>query len=407
MVLGAVFLVVTGAEALYADLGHFGRRPIRLTWFSVVLPALVLNYFGQGALLLRHPEESYHPFYGLVPEWGLIPMVLLATLTTIIASQAVITGSFSLTRQAVQMGYLPRLRIAHTSATQIGQIYIAPVNWILMLSTIGLVLGFESSSNLAAAYGMAVTSTMLITTCLFFWLVQKKWGWKLPAAFLLAGLFLLAEIPFFSANFIKIFHGAWFPLLIAGIFFLVMITWEQGREVLARQISTLTPSILDFKNIVEKEVAHKIRGQAIFLTGKPEVIPAAFIQNLHHNKVLHTETVFLNISSVEVPWVPNFEKVAFNKLGGGLYQLRAFYGFMEEPTIEKILMLAREQGFDCKLEHVSFFLGREKLIISDHPRMGRWRSSLFIFLSQNALDAAAYFKIPTDQVIEVGVQLEL
>lgn len=407
LVLGAVFLVATGAEALYADLGHFGRRPIRLTWFSLVLPALVLNYFGQGALLISRPEESHHPFYGLVPAWGLIPMVVLATLATIIASQAVITGSFSLTRQAVQMGYLPRLRITHTSAGHIGQIYIAPVNWILMLCTIGLVLGFQSSSNLAAAYGMAVTSTMLITTCLFFRLVQKKWGWSLPAASLLAGLFLLAEIPFFSANIIKIFHGAWFPLLIAGIFFTLMLTWEQGRTILAQQIATLTPSFADFKKNLEEEAPHKIRGQAIFLTGNPNVVPATLIHNVHHNKVLHAETVFLHIINEDVPRVPNFDKVEFDKLGGGFYQLRAHYGFMEDANIQNILALAHEQGFDYKLDKVSFFLGRQKLITSDTPKMGRWRSGLFIFLSQNAMDAAAFFDIPPDQVIEVGVQLQL
>jgi KUP system potassium uptake protein len=290
---------------------------------------------------------------------------------------------------------------------QIGQIYIAPVNWVLMLCTIGLVLGFQSSGNLAAAYGMAVTSTMVITTCLFFQLVQKKWGWGLPAAVLLAGLFLLVEIPFFSANAVKIFHGAWFPLMIAGIFFLVMMTWEQGREILARQIATLTQSLADFKITVEEDAPQKVRGQAIFLTGNPDVVPAALVHNLHHNRVLHSETIFLNISTIEVPRVPNFDKVEFNKLGGGFYRLQAFYGFMEDPNIEKILTLAREQGFECKLENASFFLGRQKLLISDHPQMGRWRSSLFIFLSQNALDASAYFDIPSDQVIEVGVQLQL
>jgi KUP system potassium uptake protein len=252
-----------------------------------------------------------------------------------------------------------------------------------------------------------VTSTMVITTLLLFQLVQRKWDWSLPAAMGLAGLFLLVEIPFFSANIVKIFHGAWFPLMIAAIFFLVMMTWEQGREILARQIVTLTPSLADFKITLEEEGHQKIRGKAIFLTGNPHVVPAALIHNLHHNKVLHSETIFLNIATLEVPKVPNFDKVEFNKLGGGFYQLQAFNGFMEDPNISKILTLAREQGFEGNLENVSFFLGRQKLILSDNPQMGRWRSSLFIFLSQNALDASAYFDIPSNQVIEVGVQLQL
>jgi KUP system potassium uptake protein len=257
VVLGAVFLVVTGAEALYADMGHFGRRPIRLTWIVLVLPALVLNYFGQGALLLTRPEEAHHPFYALVPSWAMIPMVVLATLATIIASQAVITGAFSLTHQAIQLGYLPRLRVTHTSASHMGQIYIGPVNWLLMVCTIGLVLGLQSSSKLAAAYGVAVTSTMLVTTTLFYVVARKSWGWNQLAAGTLSGIFFLVDIPFFAANISKVFHGAWFPLVIGAFFFFLMLTWKQGRKILADQTKTLTPMFDSFKKSLEKKSATK------------------------------------------------------------------------------------------------------------------------------------------------------
>jgi KUP system potassium uptake protein len=407
VVLGAVFLVVTGAEALYADLGHFGRRPIRLTWIGLVFPALVLNYFGQGAVLLGRPDAFHHPFYALVPPWMMIPMVFLATLSTIIASQAVITGSFSLTQQAIQLGYLPRLRVTHTSAAHIGQIYVAPMNWLLMVCTLGLVIGFQSSSHLAAAYGMAVTSTMLITTSLFFVLLQKRWGWSRVAAGMLAGLFFLMEFPFFGANISKISHGAWFPLIIAGLFFIVMRTWERGRQILGEQVSTLTPSFSEFEKSLEVEAPQKIRGEALFLTRNPQVVPLALIHNLHHNKVLHSEIAFLHMRSEDIPRVPNLEKVEVEKLGGGFYRVIAHHGFMEEPKIDNILALSREKGLEFNMESVSFFLGREKLTISDNPRMSRWRSNLFAFMSRNSVDASSYFGIPQNQIIEVGVPLQL
>jgi len=409
VVLGAVFLVATGAEALYADMGHFGKRPIRLMWTVLVFPALVLNYFGQGAFLMRHPEASHHPFYVLVPQWGLIPMVILATVATIIASQAVITGSFSLTRQAIQLGYLPRLRVSHTSATHIGQIYIAPVNWLLMICTIGLVIGFHSSSNLAAAYGVAVTSTMLITTTLFFMVARHRWGWSRLAAGALSGLFFLVDIPFFCANIIKIFHGAWFPLVIAAAFFSAMLTWEEGRLILGKQLLSLSPSIENFGKSLEENPPQKVRGQAVFLTGNPDRIPQAIVQNVTHNKILHAEVAILHFKTEDVPRVPNLEKVEAEKIQtlSGFFRITAHHGFMETPKIETILALAREKGVEIKLESASFFLGREKLIIGDPPKMRRWRSSLFIFLSKNSMDASSFFGIPSDQVIEVGVQFEL
>jgi KUP system potassium uptake protein len=407
VVLGAVFLVVTGAEALYADMGHFGIRPIRLIWFVLVFPALVLNYFGQGALLLARPAEAHHPFYALVPSWAMIPMVGLATLATIIASQAVITGSFSLTSQAIQLGYLPRLRITHTSSSQIGQIYIGPVNWLLMMCTIGLVLGFQSSSKLAAAYGVAVTATMLVTTTLFYVVARKRWGWNQLTAGTLAGLFFLVDIPFFSANISKIFHGAWFPLAIGALFFIVMLTWEQGRKILAGQFQTLTTSFDAFKKNLDENPPQRVNGQAVFLTGKPGVVPSTLVQNLKHNKIIHSEVAILHFKTENVPRVPNFEKVKTEKLGGGFFQIIAHYGFMEEPQINMILTLAHEQGLNFQLEEASYYLGHEKLSIGSDPIMSRWRSNLFVFLSRNSMDAASFFGIPPDQIIEVGVQLQL
>ena len=407
IVLGAVFLAVTGAEAIYADMGHFGKRPIQLVWFLVAFPALVLNYFGQGALLLVRPEEAYHPFYALVPGWAMIPMVLLATCATIIASQAVITGSFSLTRQAIQLGYLPRLRVTHTSSSHMGQIYVGPVNWALMLCTIGLVLGFQSSSKLAAAYGVAVSATMLITTTLFFVVASKRWGWSRLTAGLLTALFFAVDLPFFAANMSKLFHGAWFALAIGGFFFLIMLTWEQGRETLGKRMRNLTPRLEEFKKMLAINPPQRINGQAVFLTRGHDIVPAALMHNMKHNKILHSEVVFLNIRTEEIPRVPNFEKIEAEKLGAGLYRIIAHYGFMEEPKIDTIFALSRGKGLNLDMKEASFFLGREKLSIGRHPEMWRWRSHLFLFLARNAMDAAGFFDIPSDQVIEVGVQLEL
>jgi KUP system potassium uptake protein len=407
VVLGAVFLVATGAEALYADMGHFGKRPIRLTWTLLVFPALVLNYFGQGAFLLLNPEASHHPFYALVPSWALIPMVVLATVATIIASQAVITGSFSLTRQAIQLGYLPRLRVSHTSATHIGQIYIAPVNWLLMICTIGLVIGFHSSSQLAAAYGVAVTSTMLITTTIFYVVARRRWGWGRLTAGALTALFFMVDIPFFCANIIKIFHGAWFPLAIAAAFFILMLTWEEGRHILAKQLLDLSPSIENFGKSLEENPPQRVRGQAVFLTGNPDRIPQAVVQNVHHNKILHSDVAILHFKTEDIPRVPNFEKIDAEKLLSGFYRIIAHHGFMETPKIETIFALAREKGVEIKLENTSFFLGRQKLVMGNQPKMSHWRSNLFIFLSKNSMDASSFFGIPSNQVIEVGVQFEL
>ena len=407
VVLGAVFLVVTGAEAIYADMGHFGKRPIRAAWFVAVFPCLVLNYFGQGAHLLANPADTGHPFYAIVPSWGLIPMVVLATLATIIASQAVITGAFSLTSQAIQLGYLPRLRVRHTSARNKGQIYVAPVNWLLMICTIALVLGFRSSDNLAAAYGVAVTATMLITTVLFFRVLRLHWKWPLAGAWLLTGFFFIVDLSFFAANMSKVFHGAWFPLAVALAFFTVMLTWKQGGEILEVKSQQLTSSVSDFLARVEEERPERIKGQAFFLTRSHDIVPVAMLQNLRHNRILHAEVFLLTMRNEAIPRVPNFEKIEVEKLGQGISRIIAHFGFMERPDIATIFTLCRDQGLDVDLERASFFLGREKLTVGERPVMSRWRSNLFRFLSRNAMDAAAFFNIPADKVIEVGARLEL
>jgi len=407
MVLGAVFLVVTGTEALYADMGHFGTRPIRLTWFTVVFPALILNYFGQGALLLGRPEAASHPFYAMVPSWAMWPTVLLATLSTIIASQAVISGAFSLTRQAIQLGYLPRLKVQHTSSAQMGQIYVAPVNWMLMVCTIALVVGFQSSSKLAAAYGVAVTSTMLITTTLFFVVARKRWQWPIFLAAPLAGIFFLVDVPFFLANISKVLHGAWFPLVIGAVFFTVMLTWSKGRRIVSEQLHKIMPPLHQFIVDLSSDPPTKIDGQAVFLTGSPYTVPVALAKNVKHNRVIHSQTILLHFRIDDIPRVPSLEKIKTEKLGGGFFRIIARYGFMEDFRLDNVLELAREQGVDINKESTTFFIGREKLLAGDKPKFSRWRANLFIFLSRNASDAGSFYNLPGDQVIEVGVRLEI
>jgi KUP system potassium uptake protein len=407
LVLGAVFLVVTGAEALYADLGHFGRRPIQLAWLCLVLPALLLNYFGQGALLLSRPGEVDNPFYALVPAWGLIPMVLLATSATIIASQAVISAAFSLTRQAIQLGYWPRLKIVHTSREQIGQVYIPQVNWLLMVATIGLVAGFRSSSELAAAYGAAVTTTMLICTVLFYVVARERWKWSRLAAGVPVGIFLIVDLSFFGANVSKIAHGAWFPLVVAGIVFLLMRTWKKGRGFIVELTQQSSISFEDLLQSLSLEPPSRVQGKAIFMTGAPSGVPSALLHNLKHNKILHSETAFLHVATEEVPRVPREEKVEVLDLGSGFYRVTAHYGFMEEPNIPHVLAMAREKGLDFPLNEVSFFLGRERVLPGKKAAMSGWRTELFAIMSRNALGPVSFYHLPPNQVIEVGAQVQL
>jgi KUP system potassium uptake protein len=407
MVLGAVFLSVTGAEALYADMGHFGKRPIRLTWVLLVLPALLLNYFGQGALLLAFPQESHHPFYGLVPSWAMIPMVLLSTLATIIASQALITGVFSLTQQAIQLGYLPRLTITHTSAKHIGQIYVPAANWSLMVATISLVAGFGSSSKLAAAYGVAVTATMLISTILFFYVARDLWKWNRFALNTLISFFAIIDLSFFGASVSKLFQGAWFPLAIGLVVFILMLTWKQGRSLLLQQLKDRTLTIEEFLQSLSLQPPQRVTGQAVYLTANPDVVPVAMLHNLRHNKIMHSEVALFHFSTERVPRVPNSRKVEVTKLGDGFFKVVARYGFLEYPNIRQVIALANHQGLHFRPEAISFFLSREKIVAGLKSKMILWRKKLFALMSRNALSATAYYDLPSGQVIEIGVLVQI
>jgi KUP system potassium uptake protein len=406
-VLGAIFLVVTGAEALYADLGHFGRKPIRTVWFYLVLPALLLNYMGQGALLMYRPLEAHHPFYATVPSLAVVPMVVLATCATIIASQAVITGVYSLTRQAIQMGYLPRLKITHTSSRHFGQIYVPQVNWLVMAATLGLVLGFQSSSKLAAAYGVAVTSTMLIATMLFYVVARTRWNWNPVVAGVPTIIFLITDLSFFSANISKIFHGAWFPLVLGGMVMMIMTTWKRGREILSNQMRSLMVPFVSLKRRMSDESISRVRGNAVFLTGRTRSIPPALVHNMEHNRIVHAKVLLLNFSFLDIPRVPNSEKLRIVDLGGGFHEVVVSYGFMESPSVPKALVLAAGQGLEIPLDSASYYLGRVKLVVNGDSEMSRWRAHIFAYLSKNSYDASAYFEIPEDRVIEVGIRLTI
>ncbi|AAM73290.1 MAG TPA: potassium transporter Kup [Chlorobaculum sp.] len=407
LVLGAVFLAVTGAEALYADMGHFGRRPIRLTWSLLVLPALLLNYFGQGAVLLSEPAKSWNPFYALVPSWGIIPMVILATLATIIASQALITGIFSLTQQGIQLGYIPRLTVQHTSASHIGQIYVPAANWALMFSTIALVAGFGSSSKLASAYGVAVTATMLISAVLFYYVARDLWNWNRLGLNLLMGMFMLIDLSFFGASVSKLFHGAWFPLVIGFALFTLMLTWKQGRLLLMKQIQDRTLTVSEFTESLAIQQPQRVKGQAIYLTANPDVVPMALLHNMRHNKILHSEVGLLHFSTERVPRVPNSKKVEVIQLNYGMYKIIARYGFMEYPNIRQVLALANQQGMHFRTDAISYFINREKIVTGMKSKMSVWRKKLFALMARNALSATAYYDLPSGQVIEIGVQVQI
>jgi KUP system potassium uptake protein len=407
LVLGAVFLVVTGGEALYADMGHFGVRPIRIVWFALVLPSLLLNYFGQGALLLRDPAAAVSPFYRLAPSWALFPLILLATAAAVIASQAVISGAFSLTRQAIQLGYWPRMQISHTSSREMGQIYVDGVNKSLMVVTMILVLGFGSSSSLAAAYGVAVSGEMMLTTVLLYLLMREVWGWSLARALPLCGLFLGVELVFFAANALKIPHGGWVPLAIAAALFVLMTTWKRGREILSKRMMEKTVPLKLLLADLAAEPPIRVPGTAVFMYGNADGTPPALVHNLAHNKVLHEKIVFLTVLTEDVPHVAGVDRVAVKRSGKGFHSVVARYGFMEDPDINEILAGCKANNLDIPIEGTTFFLGRETLIASERPGMAIWRERLFSFMTRNALRATAFFKIPPNQVFEVGSQVEL
>ncbi|MGE3513008.1 MAG: potassium transporter Kup, partial [Vicinamibacterales bacterium] len=392
-VLGAVFLVVTGGEALYADMGHFGKRPIRVAWFAIVLPALLINYFGQGALLLQDPEAAHQPFFRLAPGWALLPLVALATAAAIIASQALISGAFSLTRQAIQLGYSPRLDIAHTSRHEIGQIYVPQVNWALMLSTIVIVIGFGSSTALAAAYGIAVTMTMVITAVLLHVVATERWGWSVTSATAVTGAFLTIDLAFFGANALKITHGGWLPLVIGGGLFTLMTTWKTGRQTVAARLTARALPIGDFLMRVERSVPARVAGTAVFMTAQPQGTPPALVHNLRYNKVLHEHVIRLMVTTRPVPTVPADQRLALTPLGHGVTDLVVHYGFMEEPNVPAALDLAGQEGLRFDPTDVIFFLGRETLIVTEGSGMAVWRERLFVLMTRNAVRATSYFKL--------------
>jgi len=406
-VLGAVFLVVTGGEALYADMGHFGKRPIRMGWFAVVLPALLLNYFGQGALLLQRPEALKNPFYYLVPSWGFYPLVCLATAATVIASQAIISGAYSLTRQAMQLGYVPRLEIRHSSPEEIGQVYVPWVNWILLGGTVGLVLGFRSSANLAGAYGVAVVTTMVLTTILAFACMRICWGWSMPKAASLAGGLLVVDLAFFTANIPKIGQGAWVPLAIAAIAYVLFTTWKRGRTLLREWFrkGQISADVL-LKDLAEHPPLRS-PGTAVFMDSNPAGIPRTLLHNLKHNHVLHERVILLTLIAEEVPRIPWSEMLEIHELAPNFFRIIAHYGFMETPNVPTILRYAERHGMEYKPMETTFFLGRETLVVSRSGGMAFWRKRLFAILSRNAEQATLHFGIPPNRAIEIGAQVEM
>lgn len=405
--LGAVFLVLTGVEALYADMGHFGKKPIRAAWFGFVLPALFLNYLGQGALVLNNPDAAENPFFRMAPEWALYPLVFLASCAAIIASQALISGAFSLTMQAMQLGYLPRLSIEHTSSATRGQIYMPWINWGLMIGSISLVLGFRDSDHLAAAYGLSVVLTMCITTTLLFVVAQRLWNWSVLRAACVCAFFLLIELCFLAANVAKITHGGWLPLAVGAVGFTIMATWKTGRARLRqRLINSLLP-IEDFLKDVAESKPHRVPGTAIFLAGNPDGTPAALTHNFKHNKILHKRVVLLTILIEEIPYVDNDSRVTVNDLGEGFYRVIGRYGFMEEPNAQEFLKLCKPHGLNFREMETTFFLSRETIIASERRGLWQWRKRLFALLSRNAQPANAYFRLPPNRVVELGLQVEI
>jgi len=406
-VLGAVFLVVTGGEALYADMGHFGILPIRLTWFGFVLPALVLNYFGQGALVLTDPSAAEHPFFRLAPQWGLLPLVVLTTFATVIASQAVISGAFSLTRQAVQMGYLPRVDIEHTSETHIGQIYIPGLNWLLMLACIGLVLGFRSSSNLAAAYGVAVTTDMVFTAILFCVVARSRWKWRLPVVLALGAAFLVVDLAFWGASLLKIPSGGWFPIVIAAVVFTIMTTWYTGRAILASRIAERSTPMEDFLAAIAASPPQRVPGTAVYLARDPVVTPHSLVQNLKHNKVLHERVVLLALIGTTTAHAKEDEQVEVTELAPRVFRVIARHGFVEDPEVPPILERTAALGLVIDPADTTFFLGRETLLATNRPGMALWRERLFAVLARNARRATKFFRLPSERVVELGTEIEL
>ena len=407
IILGAVVLCVTGAEALYADLGHFGKKPIRLAWFFIVMPSLVLNYFGQGALLLSNPAAVKNPFFMMAPDWALLPLVALATLATVIASQALITGAFSVTKQAIQMGYLPRLRIEHTSVRDTGQIYMPFVNWALFVTIVLAVVMFRSSGNLAAAYGIAVCTDMLITTILTFYVI--RYGWKYPLALCIAAtsVFFIVDFAFFASNLMKLFAGGWFPLVIGGGVFTLMITWKEGRRLLNEKLRTDAIDLPSFLDSVFVSPPQRVAGTAVFMTAEPGIVPNALLHNLKHNKVLHEQNVFVTVRNHEVPWIGMDKRLEVESLGHDCWQVNVHYGFKNDLDLPKALQQIKNRG--CQLEPMttSYFLSRDTVIPTIGKGMSQWREKLFAQMHHNASGAADFLNLPNNSVVELGRKIEI
>lgn len=408
VVLGSVFLVVTGGEALYSDLGHFGKSPIRSAWFIIVLPALILNYFGQGALLIQNPKAIESPFFLMAPSWALIPLVILATVSTCIASQALITGVFSLTMQAVQLQYIPRVTIQHTSSEEFGQIYVRTVNTFLMISCIALVLTFRTSSNLAAAYGIAVTTTMVITTILFYFVAMYGWKWHWFPSTILCGFFLVIEGSFWGANLLKIIHGGWFPLAVGIVIFTIMTTWHKGRQILSARMLEIIQPLNDFLNLVRRVPPQRVAGVAVYMSGHPQYTPPTLVQSFKHFKCIHEHLIFLFVQTVDIPHVPESNRVKLQDIGPQIYKVVIQYGFMDLPNVPQAMKGLRLDGgllFDA--EASTFFLGREHIIATKREGMSLWREKLFAMMSRNAQPATYFFQIPRGRVFEIGSMIDM
>jgi KUP system potassium uptake protein len=407
-VLGSIFLVLTGAEALYADMGHFGKKPIRMAWFGLVFPALLLNYFGQCALVLANPEAIKNPFYLMFPDWALMPMVILATMATVIASQAVISGAFSLTSQAIKMGYVPRMAIEYTSHRQMGQIYVPFVNWTLFICVVALVLGFRTSSSLANAYGIAVAGTMVATTFLIIFVARRVWGWNRLSVIALLGPFIVIDLAFFSANTAKVAEGGWFPLVVGGIVYTLLVTWKKGRSLVFRRLTEQGIPLAPFVKSLTEHPPQRVEGTAVFMTSNPDTVPHALLHNLKHNRVLHERVVFLTVVTQDVPVVPVEDRVQLESMGDGFYRMQAWYGFKEEPNLADVLNRCKPSyKLDFDMMDTSFFLSRETVIPSELPGMPLWRDHIFAWMTRNAMRATDYFQIPANRVVELGTHVEI
>jgi KUP system potassium uptake protein len=405
--LGAVVLAFTGAEALYADMGHFGKKPIRSAWFLVVFPALALNYLGQGGLLITHPEAVSNPFFHQLGSWSVYPLVMLSTMAAVIASQATISGTFSMTKQAIALGLLPRMRIMHTSESEIGQIYIPAVNWLQLCVVLLAVIGFGSSDRLAGAYGIAVTATMFATTFLTFFVTRYRWHLPLLLCFGATGFFMIMDIMLFSASTLKLFHGGWFPLLLGSILFTIMMTWRRGRELVFENLQKHAIPLDDFLQSLFVAPPVRVDGTAIYLRGESDGVPHALLHNLSHNKVLHQRVVFLTVNIREEPWVPLSDQAKVTALGHNCFQLNVNYGFKDEPNIPNVLLQCDRLGLSFEMMETSFFIARQTVISTPGSGMLPWREHLYVAMSRNARTAADYYQVPPNRVIELGTQVEI